>query len=448
MEESGEKIRKGVKRRYKVIGIFILILVVVFAVAIMHGKNQLEKRFEEVRAAGFPVTLAELDAWYSIPEGEENAADIYMQAFEMYAVPASTDGLPVLGDLGNPKRGERLGPETIKLIENYLADNKETLELIREGAKIEHCRYPLDLKKIFSMDYSIPSDMKKCVMLLNLKIMYEAENGSSRTVSEDIEASMALSRSCESAPLQIYQLVRIACLALASESTKYALNRIQLDDDQLTRLIKLFKDAQASDGMYRAIAGERPRLIDYMLDPGKYPSFGGGNSIGIRLYSASGLMDSGLLEYIDITDENLEALRLPPHERRAAVKLVEEKMEDMAWYHTYLKVQGFIPLRICELDLRFIAAIETCFTALAVERYRIANGKLPESLDQVAPRFIESVPLDPFDGKPIRYKKLDKGYVVYSIGEDCVDNGGTERTPENRKEEHDLTFIVERADRD
>jgi hypothetical protein len=195
--------------------------------------------------------------------------------------------------------------------------------------------------------------------------------------------------------------------------------------------------------MYRAIAGERPLLIDYLNDPEKYPAMRGGNSIAMNLYSMSGLKNSGLIEYIEITNENLEALRLPPHERVAAVKLVEEKMSDMPWFHGYIKMNSF-PVKINELDLRFIAHLRVCCAGLAVERYRLAEGKLPASLNEIAPRFIDGVELDPYDGKPLRYKRLDKGYVVYSIGKDGVDNGGKERTPENRKEEHDVTFIVER----
>ncbi len=32
--------------------------------------------------------------------------------------------------------------------------------------------------------------------------------------------------------------------------------------------------------------------------------------------------------------------------------------------------------------------------------------------------------LAPFDGKPLRYKKAAHGVIVYSVGEDGVDNGG------------------------
>jgi hypothetical protein len=61
---------------------------------------------------------------------------------------------------------------------------------------------------------------------------------------------------------------------------------------------------------------------------------------------------------------------------------------------------------------------------LATERFRQAEGKWPASLDQLRPRFLSEVPLDPFDGKPLRYKRLEDGVIVYSVGADGTDNGG------------------------
>jgi hypothetical protein len=48
----------------------------------------------------------------------------------------------------------------------------------------------------------------------------------------------------------------------------------------------------------------------------------------------------------------------------------------------------------------------------------------PESLAQLEPRFLASVPADPFDGKPFKYLLRPEGPLVYSIGADEDDDGG------------------------
>ena len=58
-------------------------------------------------------------------------------------------------------------------------------------------------------------------------------------------------------------------------------------------------------------------------------------------------------------------------------------------------------------DARGTARVRLALAAVAVARYRLANGQLPDRLEDLAPKYLESVPVDPFDGKPIRYKKTE-----------------------------------------
>ncbi len=444
MGDNNVAVLKGVKRRYKVIAVVFLVLAVGFGVVFMRGKSKLEMKLDEVRAAGFPVTPEELNDWYSIPEGEKNAADVYVAAFDSYYEPDSTDDLPVIGKLDSLKLGEKFSAETIKLMEEFIADNEETLEFLRDAAKIKHCRYPVDFSVGYLLRYDLLGQMKRCAMMLNLKAMLDVEKNRVPLVVEDIEVSIAIARSCESAPVLMYQLVRIACLALSINLTEYAINRIQFDDDQLGRLASQFNDAAKLDGMYMAMVGERALVIDGMLYPEKYPAMRPGRlSFADTLYSVSGLKNSGLIEYIDFISEIMTALRLPPHKRQAALKLVLDKMEGLSWFHMLVKQHTTLPSRMADLELRCISYLRAVAAGLAVERYRFANGKLPETLDEIAPAFIEAVPIDPFDGKQIRYKRLDKGYVVYSVGSDLVDNGGTKRSRETR-DSCDEAFKIER----
>ena len=82
---------------------------------------------------------------------------------------------------------------------------------------------------------------------------------------------------------------------------------------------------------------------------------------------------------------------------------------------------------------------------MAVERFRIAHGRLPERLDDLVPTYLEGVPTDPFDGEAIRYAQLPEGYVVYSIGQNLLDDGGIEVNCEAQAAgEDDITFTVAR----
>ncbi len=38
------------------------------------------------------------------------------------------------------------------------------------------------------------------------------------------------------------------------------------------------------------------------------------------------------------------------------------------------------------------------------------------------PAYLDALPVDPFDGRPVRYSREKK--IVYSVGKDLVDGGG------------------------
>jgi hypothetical protein len=70
----------------------------------------------------------------------------------------------------------------------------------------------------------------------------------------------------------------------------------------------------------------------------------------------------------------------------------------------------------CEVDLRMTAVVCT------LTGYARVHGEPPERLDQLAPDFLPAVPIDPFDGKPLRYRREGAGWVVWSVGSDMKDD--------------------------
>jgi len=64
-------------------------------------------------------------------------------------------------------------------------------------------------------------------------------------------------------------------------------------------------------------------------------------------------------------------------------------------------------------------------TILALRAYQLTHGKLPADLNTLVPEFLEAVPVDDFDGKPLRYSAGKK--IVYSVGKNLKDDGGDDR---------------------
>jgi hypothetical protein len=71
---------------------------------------------------------------------------------------------------------------------------------------------------------------------------------------------------------------------------------------------------------------------------------------------------------------------------------------------------------------RRLAAVALAVRLLAVDH----QGQLPATLDGLVPTYLVAVPDDPFSGRPFRYIRDAKRPIVYSVGNDGIDDGGIE----------------------
>jgi len=63
--------------------------------------------------------------------------------------------------------------------------------------------------------------------------------------------------------------------------------------------------------------------------------------------------------------------------------------------------------------------------ACALERYRLAHGVYPGSLDALAPAYIAELPHDIMNGQPYHYQlRPDGTFLLYSVGWNQTDDGG------------------------
>jgi len=92
-------------------------------------------------------------------------------------------------------------------------------------------------------------------------------------------------------------------------------------------------------------------------------------------------------------------------------------------------------------EVKCMANVDLAATRLllALRAYKLRNGHLPDELDELVPDYIDAVPLDDFDGKPMRYSREKK--IIYSVGTDLVDSGGS-RSPE-QPENEEPTYAIE-----
>ena len=445
------------RRKLKVSHILIVLLLIavcVFVVFRLSVRAKLRSRIDAIRTAGYPVTLVELNEWYTIPEGTENAADTLIEAFLNYYEWNRTelDSLPIIGRAELPARKEPLAEETKALVAQYIADNQQAIELLYEAAAIKHCRYPVDLSLGLETQMPYLRDIKGGAQLLSLDAVLHAENNKPQLAAHSITSIFGIANSLVKEPVLISRLVNTACQGLAVSSLERVVNRVEFTDEQLVKLTQTVSNAEDLSTMSLAFAGERCTGISIFKNPASLSSKSVGYKMPpapiLELYKALGLADMDAIIYLDLMEDYIGTIQLPLHQRQMAADTVEAKFKATSKIHILL--HEFIPAfsRIITINVRNIAHLITARIALAIQRYRLATGNLPDTLADLVPMYLDTVPKDPFDGRFLRYEKLEIGFVVYSVGEDGRDDGGKERLSTSKRKNTpstwDITFVVER----
>jgi hypothetical protein len=73
---------------------------------------------------------------------------------------------------------------------------------------------------------------------------------------------------------------------------------------------------------------------------------------------------------------------------------------------------------------KYLARRDLSIVALALTMYKADKGKYPSKLSELAPDYLQVLPPDIFSGKDMIYRPEGKGYILYSVGENGIDDGG------------------------
>jgi hypothetical protein len=442
---------KRSRRRFKMWHVIVGLALFLLVLSHITGSYKLRKRLQELREQGYPLAVEELNSMYTIPEGARNAADVYLAAFSNF-MEWDKAGMRALSKARSPARTESLDDSARQLLEKFLSENQKSFTLLNEAASIEHCRYPIDLTERLNWDDPLFNNTQNCARLLYIDVLIQCDNNAPDKALASIRANIMLAKSMN-IPTSDYRLSYTALRNWTYRSIQRILNRIQLSDEQLQNISGWIKAPNIDEDFRRVLIVEQCLGIDILRAPirqiASRTEYGKGLLLVLVPWKMFGLCYRDTLAFIDLMQDLIDAMDLPDAERLAAFKAVGESIHTGGRGGT---LTGMIwPMRtyLFNIDIRHLAHLRTIQTALAVERYRLAEGRLPKSLDELVPSRIEAIPTDPFDGHPIKYRTRKTGYVVYSVGEDLTDEGGTEQGTQGRDSRgkplpYDITFVVER----
>jgi len=460
--ESPHQPRLGrTERRLLVAFAVVLLLLLGYAGYRWALARAVDAELDRIRANGYPATTAELEEW--IGEPDDNLAPDVLALATRIVQPTGTEAdlVPLLGAADAPPPGQPWPPEMRKAAADVLRRNQTVIDRLRALDWSHEARYIGDVTRDFDAAMPDYNALRDAANLLCLHAVFAAQRGGSDEAARSLQAVLELAHSMRDEPTILDHLVRWAIELLAISTLEEVMALIEHDPRQLANLSDALAVADPGAGVRRALIGERAITYDQFNDPEALAAQIGMSDFllftpprdltfaeesWLHVYSGSGLSELDQLAWLDYMREMMQVVERPTWEWLDQAKKLEPRITDASEWRVGLHFETPVT-RALSGFLEDIARRRAALGALAVERYRLAHGVLPEALDDCVPAFLDAVPLDPHTGDPIRYQVESDRFTVYTVGEDKTDDGGVDEDNPPAGSEHygpgtDITFTV------
>ncbi|MCF6284230.1 MAG: hypothetical protein L3K26_03460 [Candidatus Hydrogenedentes bacterium] len=438
-----------------VLGLLGTIVGVAIFVSALLWSGSMETELEQIRAvqreAGEPVTLEELDAWYPQVPDAENAALLYEDIFtELEAIDPEGTRVEALRDA--TEEYEQIGDYPVEhreALKTFVADAEPALALLEAAVVRPKARFPIDLSEGMEAELPHLSKMRNAVRVLYLSSEAALLNGNKALAVERHATILPVGGALLAEPGLLPQLVRGAINGISFRALERLVNHTQFDEELLRQLDAAYAAAYHPEALQRALLGERCMAADTIrrvYDGTLNSDSGLFREIRDKLVSNPVLVGSyGRYEQLTVyaafetmlpgVDPDWPTIATPLHDG------AEPDTSGAILASILLPSISRAPIYF----VRYIAYLRSARTAIAVERYRLAHGTAPDSLEDCVPEFLDVVPEDPYDGEAIRYQRESEGYVIYCVFDDLDDDGAVPWTrDDDRIVDGDLVFRVTR----
>ena len=314
------------------------------------------------------------------------------------------------------------------------------IEELREASQLPYSRFPLYSDADHPFDTLLPhlAEFKRCAQVLELRAVAELQNAESEKALADVKLSLRLTDAMRTEPFLISHLVRIAMVQIILQPVYEGLANHQWSDAQLVELDSELAKLNFLADFELSMRGERAASIaalDYMRRSRKM-EFGDDASQRI-IQKINWLVPSAFFYQNELTIARLHQQYFMPMADAttatvfpARVKDLDKKSDqDMNRHYWPYKIFAKMLTSALTASVKKFSyaqgAVVLARTAIALERFQIAHGNFPDSLDALAPQFISAAPRDVIDGQPLHYRKTaDQNFILYSVGWNETDDGG------------------------
>jgi hypothetical protein len=421
---------RGLRKFGRAMVYVLPVLVLIHLIAVVVTGRQLQGDIERLTKAGIIVPAKDLIP--AVPAGAENAADVYQKAWE-------TLRFSTLDESALFDQWVKHDAEWLSLAGRAVADNTDYYRLIGRASAMPHCVFPVDWEPMVSASFPHFAEMRKVARMLALRAYVQSADGRTDDALSSIEALFRVAEQTKTDPVLIADLVSYAIQGIGvralgevlpagvptSASCRSLYGQVAKTDNVASSL-RTIRGEMVLMGMdvFGWVRSGQIRIVGLVsLDAG-------GTSLGkraplwgrLRAWLQRPVLNLDERVYLSYMEREIRAYELSWPKSRDTIDAVQKSLDTRTPIYAAVTrtVMPIFERAVWSRD-RATAGIGTAEIALALKAYRAQHDSYPTSLAQLATAGWK-LPLDPFGGKPYRYRRQGAGFVVWSFGPDMDDD--------------------------
>jgi hypothetical protein len=390
-----------------------------------------------IQANGEPVTIYDLYQYHQVPAGANDTTALWVTALKQVngvQVNPTFLAVPIVGGSRDPVTAldPSLPDNELSLTEKYLALCQPGLQAADNATKANgECRFPAPYEMGINMPGGVVQQCRGLARVLSLQTRVRLARGDTDGAIESAATMLGLVQAMENEFTLVNQLVHIAVTGIALGDIRFLVATGELTDEQLARLQREVHAIEIQNSFTTSLLGERGMGFH------SFHQFAGAPPVPTKADPMSGgkLTRSKACQiYLEVLQRIIDASRKPMPQALDDSRLLSQQVAmEMQSANPLDRVnfaltQQMLPSVAAAFDAR--ARIEAdrnlTLAAIATRRYHLAHGALPQKLEDLG-EFLPAIPIDSYDGLPLRMKQDEDELIFYSIGRNRVDDGGSDK---------------------
>jgi hypothetical protein len=351
----------------------------------------------------------------------------------------------------------------MSFVDRWISEHNDALDLIVEGSRLPHCWREYEANDQIPsavMNVRLPNltEFRELHRALRWRALLSAEQSRHEEAFDDLESLYRFGRHLRTDKLLIEQLMGIAFEAMAAKTVRQIVGNYEIDFEIMEDFQHEFERLVADEDFSICISAEKLAVYDEIqrcftsggigkghlyLPRFREISVTGSNYIpetpfeslilDVKAYGRYLFSHPNKEQTLEATDALYEyynqLISKTAVQRRAEAAAIEGRLRAFLKGNKLLHDMAPPIMRIVEISNRLPADVSATLAILAISRYKAENGRYPSDLSQLlAEGYLKELPIDTFTDKPLVYRTADDDFILYSVGPNFIDNGGTPGT--------------------